>query len=219
MSWRAVASMAGSTSNQKRFSPSGWWCCGRSQAAGGGHRSWERRRRRHRAGVEALPGLAGEDDLQILAPAPGTTTSPMSSAGSTPPAMPPKTIALDIEAVERQLGRHGGVDHADPAEEQHHLLVGEAAGGELDAVGRPVRSTSVRASSALSSGGKAETTATRGSGSSRPSWAMAWCRPGAAMQAARSSLEDRGTAWNVFSRVRRRGVGGPSGSPLPRPGG
>ena len=62
------------------------------------------------------------------------TTSPILRPGSTPPAMPEKTMLWTWKTVERGLHRHRCIHHADTAQEQHDIAALEPAGDELDAV-------------------------------------------------------------------------------------
>ncbi len=89
------------------------------------------RRRREVAG----PVLPGHDALQVLAPLAGRHDIAHVQARIDAAGDAGEDDAGHMEAVERRLGGHGRVDHADPAEEQHHRLALQDARREGRAAG------------------------------------------------------------------------------------
>ena len=82
------------------------------------------------AGVPAVVFLAGKELLLILGPFRGhhhvadleIRVDAAGNAGEDQPGQ--------VEVIRGGLGQHGGVDHADTAVEEHHLVPGQPAGDE-----------------------------------------------------------------------------------------
>jgi hypothetical protein len=78
--------------------------------------------------VLPAPALAGEDGLQILPPGLRHDDIADLERGVDAAGDPGKDEPLDSEMVERLLGGHRRVHHADAAQEQHHRLARYRAG-------------------------------------------------------------------------------------------